>query len=84
VQHTQYDFSTNTCVVLKCNITTNENHLLIISVKDFNENSVFIPGDKNNSVFVVKAEIFFKPFSSKNTDMGVHYVCWRRVLHGDE
>jgi len=83
VQHTQYDFSTNTCVILKFNITTNENQLLIISVKDFNENSVTIPGDKHNNVFVVKAAIFFKPFSSQNTDMGAHYVCWRRVLHGD-
>lgn len=83
---TQYDFSMNNCVILKFNLVvdgSNGNKCHTISVKNFNENHVLIPGDKKNTVFIVKAAIIFRPACQDKLDIGAHYVCWRRTLYGE-
>ena len=50
-----------------------------LTVDKLDENNVRIPGDEKNNVFIVKSAIVFRPFNESNTDLGGHYVCWRRV-----
>lgn len=82
VLYTTYDFSLNNCLILKLKITGNDNRFLDLKVTDFNENSIIIPGDIKNNIFVIKAAIIFRPEDVCNTDSGGHYVCLRRAGQG--
>ncbi len=82
LQHNSYDFSLNNCVILKFKIAGYDHKFLNLEVNEFNENHVVIPGDHKSNFFVVKAAIVFTPSNNDNTEIGGHYVCWRRARDG--
>jgi len=66
---------------VKLKITGND-RFLDLKVTDFNENSIIIPGDIKNNIFVIKAAIIFRPKDICITASGGHYVCLRRAGQG--
>ena len=49
-------------------------------IDGFDENEIIIPGDKNKTVYQLKAAVQFYPVDRNNSFSGGHYTCWIPAL----
>ena len=82
-QKIEYDFKESSFLVLRiCGIWKNK--ILSNLIHDFCPDNIFIPGDKSEYRFNLKAAIVYTPLGVHNgmhMNSG-HYVCWKKEQNG--